>query len=169
MFRNKLLNYRLNKLLKKERNNNQVGYGQAASFGILYSAEDLKKHESIKKLIKYLKKDGKKVEVLSYLPEDVQNFEFRFNFFTEKDVNWRGKFKNQDILRFTEQPFDYLFYVDFESLPVMRYILALSKAKCRVGHFEEENRPVCELMVAPELTTHNSLIEEMYKYTKILA
>ena len=168
MFANKLLAYRLDKLIKKERHTDSIGYADAKYIGILYTGEDLKKHDAIKKLIKHFKQDGKKVEVLSFLPDEVQNFEFRFNFFTDKDVSWLGKFKNPDVTSFAEQQFDYLLYVDFESHKTLRYILAMSQAKCRVGHFEEENRPVCELMVAPELTSYNSLIEEMYKYTKIL-
>lgn len=168
MLRNRLLEYRLDKLIKKERGKETVGYADAKYVGVLYTAEDLKKHDAVKTLIRNIKKDGKKVEVLSYLPEGVQNFEFRFNFFTDKDISWLGKFRNPDIMAFANQQFDYLLYADFESLLHMRYILALSQAKCRVGHFEEDNRPVCDLMVAPELTTYNSLIDEMYKYTKIL-
>jgi hypothetical protein len=168
MLGNKLLKYRLGKQIAKERNLGSVGYKDARFVGILFSAEDLKKHEAIKKLLRNLDKDGKKVEVMSFLPTDTQNFEFKFNFFTKDEISWQGTFKSKDVLSFMTQPFDYLFYLDFESSPMMRYILAMSKAKCRIGHFDEENRPVCELMVAPELATYDSLIKEMYKYTQIL-
>ncbi len=168
MLGSKLLEYRLGKLIRKTRDQDTVGYADAKYVGVLYTGEDLKKHDAIKQLVKKIKKDGKKVEVLSFLPEGIQNFEFRYNFFTGKDISWLGKFRNPDVTSFANQQFDYLLYVDFESLPHMRYILAMSQAKCRVGHFEEDNRPVCDLMVAPELTTYNSLTEEMYKYTKIL-
>lgn len=168
MLANKLLQYRLTKLLKKNRVHDSIGYKDAKYIGVLYSAEDLKKHDAIKKLVASLTKDGKKIEVMSFLPEDVQNFEFKFNFFTKEEISWQGKFTSRDVNSFISQQFDYLFYVDFISQPMMRYILALSQAKCRIGHYEEENRPVCELMVAPELTTYKSLIDEMYKYTQIL-
>lgn len=164
-----MLQFRTNALIKKDKSaRHSMRYDESKHMGILYTAEDLKKHDSIKKLKKSLERDGKKVEVLSFLPKDTQNFEFRFNFFTAKHLNMWGKITSKDVAAFADRSFDYLFYVDFESTSILRYILAMSKAHCRIGNFEEVNRPFCELMVAPELTSYNSLVDEMYKYTKIL-
>lgn len=146
-----------------------VTYQDAKQVGILYTAEDLNKHDVIKDLVRNFENDGKKVKVLSYLPKDIQNFEFRFNFFTQKDLSMFGKFKNEDVMSFVQQPFNYLLYVDFESDPVMRYLLSMSRAQCRVGNFEEINRPFCDLMVAPQQANYKSLAHEMYKYTKVLS
>ena len=169
MIRNTLVAYKT----KNELKNNQIArqsvdYENASLLGLLYTAEDLKKHDEVKALVRKFEKDGKKVEVLSYLPKDVQNFEFRYTFFTEKDISMFGKIKSKDILDFCNKPFDYLFYFDFESDMFMRYLLAKSQAKCRVGNFEEMNRQYCDLMVAPQQPNYKSLAFEMYKYTKIL-
>jgi len=45
-------------------------YGSAKSVGIIYSIEDKAKHEQIKELIRKLEHDGKKVDVLCFLPRD---------------------------------------------------------------------------------------------------
>ncbi|MEJ2004837.1 MAG: hypothetical protein P8X57_07720 [Cyclobacteriaceae bacterium] len=108
------------------------------------------------------------MSVLSFLPKDVQNYEFRYTFFTEKDLSFFGAFKSEEVKKFINQPFNYLLYFDFESDPIMRYILALSRAQCRVGNFEEANRQYCDLMVAPQQPNYESLSHEMYKYTKVL-
>lgn len=170
MIRNTLVAYKTRSELKKDNlTRASVSYESAQTFGILYTAEDLKKHDEIKALVRKFEKDGKKVEILSFLPKDVQNFEFRFSFFTDKDINLFGNFKSQEVLAFAEKPFDYLLYFDFESDPIMRLILAKSKARCRVGNFEEVNREFCDLMVAPQQPNYKSLAFEMYKYTKILS
>jgi uncharacterized protein YkuJ len=170
MIRNTVVAYKTRNELKKDTlNRSSIAYEKANSFGILYTAEDLKKHDEIKALVRKFEKDGKKVDVLSFLPKDVQNFEFRYTFFTDKDISMFANFKSSEVVAFTEKAFDYLLYFDFESDPIMRYILAKSAAKCRVGNFEEANRPFCDLMVAPQQPNYKSLAFEMYKYTKILS
>lgn len=170
MIRNTLVNYKIKKQLKANNVHRlSVAYEDARVFGILYTAEDLKKHDEIKALVRKIEKDGKKVEVLSFLPKEVQNFEFRYTFFTEKDISMFGKIKSKEVIDFASKPFDYLLYFDFESDLLMRYILSMSRAHCRVGNFEEVNRPFCDLMVAPQQPNYKSLAFEMYKYTKILS
>ncbi|MCA6074781.1 DUF6913 domain-containing protein [Fulvivirga sedimenti] len=170
MFRDLFVKYRTNAQLK--RNNafrGSVLYEDAKNVGILYTAEDLTKHDIIKDLAKKFESDGKKVSVMSFLPKDVQNFEFRYNFFTDKEIGFFGNVNSEDVHTFVNKPFNYLLYVDFEGDPIMRYLLSMSRAQCRVGFFEEINRPFCDLMVAPQQPNYKSLAHEMYKYTKVLS
>ncbi|MDX1630151.1 MAG: hypothetical protein R3345_15685 [Fulvivirga sp.] len=169
MISKKLLAYKTKTLAKKskvERGN--MAYATAQKIGILFSIDNLSKHESIKSLIKKLEADNKKVEVLAFLPKKKENHEFLFNFFTEKDINFWGSITSGDVLKFAAKPFDYLFYVDQQSQPILRNILAMSKAKCRIGSFNKENEPYCEMMIETKEGI-DSLVEEMYRYTKILS
>jgi uncharacterized protein YkuJ len=169
MIKEMFVEYRTKSHLKKNTAfRGSVMYQDAKNVGILYTAEDLGKHDVIKDLVRKFEKDGKNVNVLSFLPKDVQNFEFRYTFFTDKDLSVFGNFKSEEVKKFVNQPFNYLLYFDFESDPVMRYILSMSRAQCRVGNFEEANRPFCDLMVAPQQPNYKSLAHEMYKYTKVL-
>ena len=115
-----------------------------------------------------MEEDGKTVNVLTYLPKGHQNFEFMFDFFTIKELNFWGIFNSEAVLKFVEQPFDYLFYLDQEGSPLIRNIMAMSKAKCRIANYEEENAKFCEMMVQAPGNSYQGLLEDMYKYTKKL-
>ncbi|GHN00921.1 hypothetical protein WSM22_24100 [Cytophagales bacterium WSM2-2] len=142
-------------------------YKQAHSFGILFTVEDKQKHLDIKEFIHQLEQDGKSVQVLEYLPLKKENYEFKFDFFTIKDLNFWGRVNSAQAQKFTSMPFDYLFYVDKETNPLALYVLAESKARCRVGRFNEEDQSFFEFMIGQDGTT-KGLIDTMYKYTKQL-
>lgn len=170
MLNKKLLSYKTKTLAKQNKvHHMSTSYDQVESIGIIFSITDHDKHEVVKKFIKKLERDGKKVEVLAFLPEGGENFDFVFDFFTVKDVTFWGNFTSPQVLDFASKPFDYLFYLDDSaSNPLIRNILAMSKAKCRIAKYAEENNPFCEMMIQ---TTNGvqQLADDMYKYTKILS
>lgn len=142
-------------------------YHQAVNIGITFTVDDKEKHEAIKELIHFLERDGKKVQVLEFLPEKKNNHEFKFDFFTIKDISFWGDVTATNALKFLETPFDYLFYIDKESNPLLLHLLARSKAHCRVGKYHEAESPYFELMIE-ENGTVRRLIETMYNYTRQL-
>lgn len=142
-------------------------YAQALNIGILFTVEDKQKHADIKELIHWLEQDGKKVQVLEYLPLKKENYEFKFDFFTIKDLSFWGKINSEHAQKFIETPFDYLFYLDKEANPLALFLLATSKAKCRIGKFAENDESFYEMMIGQNGTT-KGLIDTMYKYTKQL-
>ena len=144
-----------------------IPYSQARSIGIIFSVEDKQKHSDVKDFIHQLEHDGKKVQVLEYLPLKKENYEFRFDFFTVNDLSFWGKINSETAEKFTETPFDYLFYLDRELNPLVLHVLACSKARCRVGRFTENENAFFELMIEQNGTV-KGLIETMYKYTKQL-
>ncbi len=154
--------------LKRNRNlRASMPYKKAQQIGILFSVEDKQKHLEIKEFIHQLEQDGKKVHVLEYLPLQKENYEFMFDFFSIKDINFWGKINSDSVERFCETPFDYLFYIDREPNLMALYLLASSKARCRVGRYKEGGNPFFELMIEQD-GTNKGLIETMYKYTKQL-
>lgn len=164
-----LLSYKTKSLVKKNTvQRGSIAYQSVESVGIVFSIDDETKHQSIKRFIHQLENDSKKVEVLAYLPKKKENHEFLFDFFTIKDLNFWGSFTSQKVEQFASKPFDYLFYIDLDSNAFIRNILAMSKAKCRVGKYNDENAPFCEMMLQTA-NDINSLVDEMYKYTKILS
>ena len=142
-------------------------YKKAVNVGIIFTVEDKAKHDHIKEFIQRLERDGKKVQVLEFLPEKKMNHEFKFDFFTLKDVSFFGDLTSPNALKFAETPFDYLFYIDKESNPLILHLLARSKAQCRVGKFCEEERSYFEMMIGQDGTI-KELIESMYNYTSQL-
>ena len=169
MLSHKFLELKTRRYLEKNKvNRANQAYGTASTVGIIFSTEDLKKHKLVKKFKHRLEEDGKTVNVLTFLPKGHQNFEFMFDFFTIKELNFWGMFNSEAVTKFAAQPFDYLFYLDQEGSPLIRNIMAMSKAKCRIANYEEENAKFCEMMVQAPNGSFQGLLEDMYKYTKKL-
>lgn len=165
----KFLDIRTKSWIKKNKiARTTVSYPSSKSVGIIFSIEDRKKHEAIKKFIKTLEEDGKEVEVLGYLGDKKENHEFLFNFFTPKDISFWGSYKSEEIHNFAKKSFDYLFHIDESPATVINGILALSQAKCRVGKFAEGHDKFYELMVDVKSKDADSIIHEIYRYTSIL-
>lgn len=162
------LRYRTNAYLKHNKTlRASLPYQQAKTIGIIFTVEDKKKHDEVKELIKRLEAEGKQVKVISYLPKDKENYEFLFDFFTDKDLTFWGNITSDTANRFIETPFDFLFYLDTTANPLIMSLIARSKAKCRVGQFWESKEPYFELMIGSKNGTR-SLIDGIYKYASSL-
>ena len=144
-----------------------VPYKKAQQIGIIFSVEDKMKHDNVKELIKKFEQDGKQVTVIEFLPENKDNYEFRFDFFTEKDVSFWGKITSTGALKFADTPFDFLYYLDTTPNVMILHLLALSKAKCRVGRSWDDGTHYFEFMVE-SVENIKVMIETMYKYTALL-
>lgn len=159
------LRMRTRSALKKNKSLRiSIPYRQAQSIGIIFTVEDRQKHDLIKEMVKHFEQDGKKVKVLEFLPKKKENYEFLFDFFTIENLNFWGKIESHQALQFSSTPFDYLFYIDSQSNPLVLNLLAQSKAHCRVGKYSETESAFFELMIEEKNGTR-SLVDNMYKYT----
>jgi hypothetical protein len=162
------LQMRTRKALRKNNSiRASIPYKQAQSMGIIFSVEDKQKHEDIKEFIRHLEQDGKKVSVLEFLPKKKENYEFLFDFFTIESLTFWGNIDSPPAKKFSQTSFDYLFYIDKESNPLILNLLAESKARCRVGCFHELESSYYEFMIEHKGTT-KMLTNSMYNYTKQL-
>jgi hypothetical protein len=168
MFKQTFLKWRTESALRKNKNLRvSIPYQQAQRVGIIFSVEDKSKHDEIKHFIKTLEHDGKKVNVLEYLPKKKENYEFLFDFFTIQDLNFWGSIESDHAISFINTPFDYLYYVDTDHNPLVLHLLARSKAHCRIGSYQVSLEPYFELMIE-EKGSIKSLIGNMLKYTQNL-
>lgn len=142
-------------------------YTSVGTVGLLFTVEDKVKHDLVKDLVRRLEHDGKKVQVISYLPKQKENYDFLFDFFTAKDISFWGNLESEPALRFANTTFDYLYCLDDELNPFIQTILARSQARCRVGKFDETVQPYFDFMIDCH---HNvkGLIDGMYTYTRKL-
>ena len=163
-----LLKFNTNSYLKRNKALRvSLPYKQALNVGIIFSVEDKAKHDEIKDFIKRLEQDGKHVTVMSFLPKNKDNYEFLFDFFTDKDLSIWGQLTSNSATRFANNQFDLLYYIDITPNPFILNLLARSKAKCRVGKFWEKNQGFFEMMIETK-DGLKSLIDVMYKYTSAL-
>lgn len=162
------LKLKTNSFLKRNKSlRNSTPYKEVTSVGIIFTVEDKQKHDIVKDFIKKLEHDGKKVEVICFLPDKKENYEFLFDFFTEKDLTLWGNITSDNAIKFSEKPFDYLFYLDREANPLIMHLIARSKAKCRIGKHTEANRSYLEFMIDSDEGT-KGMIDTMYRYTVLL-
>jgi hypothetical protein len=159
------LKYRTGSQLKKNKSiRANIPFREATTIGIVFTIEDRVKHELIKDFIHKLEHDGKKVQVMTFLPNKQENHDFMFDFFTMKDISFFGEITSYNTIKFADTPFDYLFCIDTESNKMIQYILARSKSKCRVGKFENGNEAYFEMMLDSTKNT-KEFIDGIYKYT----
>ena len=158
------LKLKTNSLLKKNKSlRTSLPYEKAKTTCIIFTVEDKQKHHAVKDFIKKLEIDGKHVQILEYLPDKKDNYEFKFDFFTQKDVSFWGNISAASAIQFSDSPFDYLFCIDLTPNPLILHLLARSKAKCRVGIFSDENRAYLDFMIE-SVNTYQALLDNIYKY-----
>jgi hypothetical protein len=161
------LRYNTRSQLKKNKTlRSSTAFKKAVSVGILFTVEDRDKHDAIKDFAKKLELEGKTVKVLCFLPDKKENFEFLFDYFTNKDVSFWGNLISSDAITFSNQAFDFLFCFDEHPNPMVLNLLARSKAKCRIGHYVDDNEKFFELMIQSKGV--RKLIDESLRYTKEL-
>lgn len=162
------LKIKTNSLLKKNKAlRNNLPYKHAKTVGLIFTVEDKQKHFIVKEFIKKLEHDGKIIQVLEYLPDKHDNYEFKFDFFTAKDFSFWGSITSSQAIQFSDAPFDFLFYIDLNPNVLVLHLLARSKAKCRVGPFFDDGQLYLELMIESVANTQ-ALVDGMYKYASIL-
>lgn len=168
MIARKILPYLTRKQVKKPPvSRHSTPFEQVQHVGILFSFRDKKKYQEISRLVEELKAQGKKVQVLGYKPKEIDNPEFRFDFFEEDDLSFFGKLESDSINTFLSEQFDYLFFLDKEASLYMENILARSKAHCRVAiNQPEDKRTLFELMIDPKSDSIRELIDEIMRYVK---
>lgn len=160
----RFLQYRTGLLLNKKQSfRASLPYKQSLTIGVIFTVEDKQKHFAVKDFIKRMEGDGKNVQVLEYLPLKTENYEFKFDFFEDKDISFWGNITSQAAIQFAEAPFDFLFYLDLSPNPAILHLLAKSRAKCRVGKCWENGDQYLDFMVE-SVSSYPLLIENIYRY-----
>ena len=113
-----------------------IPYYESQKVGLIFSVEDMEKHEAIKHLVHMLEQDKKQVTVLSYLPKGKENYEFKFDFFSETSFTLSGNVKSENILNFINTKFDYIFHIDprCENMAGHKQLRLLLQRNNLVGH-----------------------------------
>lgn len=164
----RLLRYKTKSYLRHNKTQRaNPAYRNASSIGVIFTVEDRQKHDHIKEFIRRLEHDGKQVKALGFLPQNQENYEFLFDFFTYREISFWGNITATSALTFATTPFDFLIYVDTKPNDLILNVIAKSSAKCRIGKFWKENEPFFEMMVESNGNS-KALIEELYKYTTAL-
>jgi hypothetical protein len=133
------------------RATNSISLDKAVKLGVLFSGEDEQTFNTVSAFLKELRANGKKVKCLGYVAKPLAAASLRssqdLEFFSQADLNWHFRPESSRVRSFIEEPFDILIDLRMQSsLPIL-YLAAFSKAKFKVGDFNEENEPHYDLMI----------------------
>ena len=163
------LNHRTNKAQKNNLSiRKSIAYSEALKIGIIFCNDDQSKIEAADRLGTLLKMDGKQVKTMAYeRRNDVKHLPY--DSITRENFSFFGNFIGKPITDFVNNEFDFLVCIDEQPNNLVRNILANSKAKCRVGRYEENNQPSFEMLLKNKKSGDSGWVDSIYQYLKILS
>jgi hypothetical protein len=146
---------------------------ESRSIGILYVVNDVPDFEMVESFVGRLQREHKEVKALGYVRN--RNLISRFlprlsyDFFSRKDVTWFYKPVHSKVKDFIDREFDILIDLNLQDFYPLKYISGLSKAKCRVGRYTDDNLEYYDLMIEPKPDiSMNEYIEQIHHYLTII-
>jgi hypothetical protein len=132
--------YFLRKEQEVARSRRGSNFNQAQHVGLLYEDVDEPHYKQIKSYVRHLKGEYgiRKILALSFIDTDEKKIpawhahKLEFEFFTRSDLNWHLK-PGSHVRNFTDTEFDILIDLSSKDCVPIRYVLAHSKAKMKVG------------------------------------
>jgi hypothetical protein len=156
-----------------KRTSHSVTFDEAKKIGILYDATSDKNYEIVKQFVKEIRAQQKDVLALGYVDKnELPNMRFAklgLDFFTRKAVNWKMKPQHASVSNFINHDFDILINLHTEKCFPLKYISAMTKARFKIGKYDQKNFPFCDMMIeAKENIGLKDFIEQVTHYLKLL-
>ncbi len=148
--------YLLASELKKElsrlaRDKKFVSFEKSRSIGILYKVGEEKDQIEFSAFVNRLKEEKKEIKALGILKyKDIPHYcypKLSYDYITTRNINWKKKPTGEKVNDFINKEFDILINFDTTLDLSLNYIAGLSKAKCKVGLFDENNKAIYDLMI----------------------
>jgi hypothetical protein len=163
--------YKLAQKLKQQQPNRAiVGLTQAEYIGILFNVSEMRNEEIVKRLVKHLVKQGKRVKALGYVDLkkrlNIPMSTLRFDYFTSKEVDFGFMPNSMASQHFTEERFDLLIDLDLENDFPLQCISKLSQAKCKVGNVAISNH--YDISIKVEEDNMTGMVEESLRYLEMI-
>ena len=137
-------------------------YKESTNIGILYNADEFN-IEIINKLEELLKGDGKNVARTGFADKPSEDSLV----FNKKDISSTGTIKKDNLSFFINQTFDFLISLDSSGNINFKYVLALSKATCKVGFETEEYYDLLQLALKMDESQPKS-VTNIVRYLKMI-
>ena len=158
---------RTNKRLKEVSN-----LEKAKSIGILYEATNAEQIKKIEPFVKYFFALRKDVKALGYVNktklDDCHIPRLNYDFFYKKDLNWYYKPQNYIIDNFIKKEYDILINLSDSSCIPIKYLVASSMARFKIGQFEE-GYEIYDLMIKLDKEKgEERLMEEIKHYLNLI-
>ncbi len=154
----------------KQRGSNRpkrtiVNLNDAQSIGIIYDSSDPDHDIAVTKLAEMLRSKGKTIEIIAYINDKKVDHKGDITIFNPKTVNWYGIPLDERVEAFCKKPFDLLICAILKESRPLEYIAYLSKAKYRVGPFDQQKTYCYDLMIEMgDKTDLNYLLQQMVHF-----
>jgi hypothetical protein len=163
-FKETILKRQLDKILSESNSSGDSSLKKIKSVGIITSEKTMTVIDLQKQIEGVLKFRNTKMYSLRKFDKTA---DFSFEHFTEKDINWKGQFIQENIQSFLEQPFDLLIgYFNTNNIFLESAILQ-SKAQFKVG-FAGVNSMLYEIEISEKTENVSAFTLELKKYLKII-
>lgn len=167
-----------NYLLKREsagvtRKRSMINLDGAKRIGIIYPLFAIPDYSAVESFVSDLQKERKDVRALGYVQhkELVSRFlpKLSYDFFSQKEVNWYLRPKNNRVNDFILTEFDLLIDLTMGDYLPLKFVAGLSRARCKVGPFSENTMKYHDLMIKVGTTTRmHELIQLIRHYLTII-
>lgn len=156
------------------RKRSLLNINDTRSIGIHYDANDEEIYSKVDNLYKYFTSMNIKVNTLGYVKyKQIPHYcipKLTFNYYKKNEINWYYKPQNNFVKEFTESEFDLLIDLDFSANYSGKYIVATSKAKTKVGVYNDDFQNFYDLMFSineKELSI-GEFIKQLIHYLSII-
>jgi hypothetical protein len=154
----------LNRLSKTiEQSPEPIGYQRSNTVGILALDEF---QSQLDEVTRSLEQDGKRPRIVSFVPNPIKNQTYPKHSFTPKDISITGTILADELLYFTKQSYDFLLCFDPSGSKFIKYLLAKTSARHRIGLFHPNFEGHLDMMVKPDNTTN--AVKDVMTYVKMI-
>jgi hypothetical protein len=141
-------------LLQQRRRATVSNFDSAKSIGIIYSITTTDYQDIVEKYVDFLKGEigFKKIVVLGYydgsqLPNFIINQSLRYQYFTNKMVDFFFQGNTKEVTNFIKEDFDVLVDLSEDFQVPIKHAVAHSKAGFKIGRLTQENEKYYDFMV----------------------
>lgn len=150
-------------------------FNQARSIGLLYKERGESFYILVKQYVKYLKEEHgiRDIMALAYIDDKQIPFwhvhKLEFDYFSKPDLDWRLKPGGSAVNDFIHRDFDILIDFTLEDVMPLMHILAKSRARFKVGAWNEQKADMLDLMIdLPENSTFDQYQQKLNHFLTIL-
>jgi len=137
----------------------------AKTIGIVYDSTDPDHDIAITRFAEMLRNKGKTVEIIAYINDKKIDHKGDITILNPKAVNWYGVPQDERVNAFCSKPFDLLICAILKESKPLEYIAYLSKARYRIGPFDDKKTYCYDLMIEMGTKTDLSyLLQQMVHF-----
>jgi len=143
-----------------------VNNSKVENLGVLLHISEYGDFESFRKLASSMNILPNKLKIVAFAENEKDSLNSWDTSFSPKDFGWKGDIKNTELQTFLDSEFDLLISYYEEDITELKLMTAKSKAKFKVGIFQEDER-LNDLIIKTKVKQFGLFQAELIKYLTI--